>query len=222
MSAPAFDLSFHHEMVMRRGEQVLHARAQRCPCGSPDEPQRADPTCAVCRGWGWKYGAEAPLTGLVVGMRSEKVLIASGIAEPGDLVLSLSPLDTTPVADWDRIRLTWAEGQPYEGDVLTRAQYGPDRLMYEPSTVYRVFAVHPVTGDETDYVAPTDYSITGRDLVWVLGRGPGVGRNYSVVYSVKSFDWMVFTMPMQRFERGRNLGTKVLLRRRHAVSKVPF
>ena len=84
------------------------------------------------------------------------------------------------------------------------------------------FAVHPVTGDETDYVSPTDYSITGRNLVWVLGRGPGVGRNYSVVYAVKSFDWMVFTMPMQRFERARNLGTKVLLRRRHSVSKVPF
>lgn len=155
---------------------------------------------------------------MVVGMRHEKALLQAGVAQPGDMILSLSPFERNQVADWDRIRLTWLDGQPYSGDLVIRRDYGADRLVYDPKTIYSVTQVEPRDGAITTYREGVHFTRDGRKITWIDGQPqPNRGEVYAVSYAVTTYDWIAFVEPMARFERGTSLGTKVLLRKRHAT-----
>lgn len=215
-----FDLQSQHDHVMRHGDYVQWCRASKCPCAPSGDANRANPNCKVCFGIGFRYAAPATLVGMVHGINNEKSLLESGIAFPGDMVLSLSPLEQNVISDFDLIQVTWGQGQPYDGDVIKRGTGATDKLTYAAAQVFEVFSVDGTLTTITAYDENTSWTVEGRDITWIGGQPqPAAGQMYSVKYAVASWDWIAFVSPMQRFETGTNLGLKVLLRKRHLAFK---
>jgi hypothetical protein len=213
-----FDLQAQSDHVRRHGDEVQWRRASKCPCALGLDPNRANPNCQVCYGAGFRYAAAVTLVGMAHGVHHEKSLLEAGIAVPGDMILSLDPLDPTVISDYDMIRLlSWSDGQPYDGDLVKRGAGSTDLLTYEPAEVYDIFALNAGMTAVVPYVETTDWAISGRIITWAPGRGPTVEQVYSVKYSVVTYDWVSFVSPMQRIETGTNLGSKILLRKRHLV-----
>jgi len=216
-----FDLGAHHAFVARHGEIVEWSRATLCPCGlgANKDAGRSRPTCPVCHGFGFRYMNPTNLTGIITAVRFDKQQVEGGIAEPGDLYLGLSPYDASNISDYDSFRLPgWNVGHTYEGEIQRRQQVGGDVLNYEVKKVYECYVVDQPTGIITSFTTPDDFTVTGRTLSWVTGHGPAVDQMYSIKYNAL-FEWIAFVTPVQRMEQGINLGTKALLRKRHAVKR---
>jgi hypothetical protein len=215
-NASTFNLRDHHLFVTRHGDTVQHRQAMKCPCGATPDANRARFSCPVCLGLGFRYSAPVSLIGLVTGVRHERDLVIAGVAAPGDCMLGLSPYETRVLGDWDCIRLSWADGEPYDGDVLTRGiDTMADALTYDVKAVTAVFSVDPNTGAITTYVSGTDFVIAGRTLTWQAGEAmPTPGTAYTAAYRA-IFEWVCFVAPLQRYERGTKLGQRALLRKRH-------
>lgn len=211
-----FDLGLHDQFVADHGDRVLWFRATKCSCGRSRDPHRAQPTCVACEGTGWRYDPPVELLALVTGVGGrEKSLIEAGLVSPGDMVLGLAPSEPHQLKDWDKIRLTWDPGLPYDGDVLIRGTGSTDRLTYEARRIRAVTDVHPATGAVTTYGEGTSFTVAGRELTWVAGQPqPLAGESYTVDYE-PNWDWVVLSRPLSRFERGQSLGQRVLLRQRH-------
>lgn len=220
-----FDLARQDKFVRDHSDKILIAKGIPCGCGTTEDMARVDPDCQACGGYGTRYGPDVTVRAMVLGMRSEKALLQAGIAMPGDMILSLSPFEKVRVGDWDRVRLTWLDGQPYQGDLVKRRPYGPDRLIYEPKKIDSITQVEPRTGQVTTFPSSA-YTLEGRKITWVGDPQPARETVYAVAYAVKTYDWVVFVSPMDRYEKGVSLGQKALLRRRHVVkarySDTPF
>jgi len=210
------------EFIKRHGESVKYSQGMKCTCtlsqtGYVLDPNRANPNCKACNGLGWVWLDKGKIIGMVTNISQHKELLQSGIASPGDLVFS--PNIPQTLSDYDRIQLTWKEGIPYEGELITRSDTSDtDTANYSILDVSECITVDPVTGDVAYYVKDTDFTIEGRSITWdvVGGSEPDPGTPYSIKYSAL-VDWIVFAPPQPRRERGTNLGQKVLLRKKHVV-----
>lgn len=217
LSNSKHDLLAQRKLTAENGEVVTHYPVLPCACrGSVGQPV---PTCQVCGGSGRAYHAGRSVKGLVAGLNAhDRALLSSGLAMPGDMTFSPDVRPAIPIHDYDVVRLGY--GQPYEGDVLIRAASGPDRLAYEVAVVQAVEAHNPTTGVITIYTEGVDFTITGRRLSWLAGRGPATGAAYTVRYMAR-FDWVVYPgVTLQRMDRGTSLGQRVLLRKRH-IADIP-
>lgn len=211
-----FDLPLHHEFVIRKGERLLLSQSRMCPCGTTPDANRARITCSLCQGLGVQYAAPVKIVGIVTGIHREKSLLESGIAQPGDLVLGLSPFSPVTLSDYDLIEFTWPEGQPFQGELVTRSADGPtDILAYKVAQMQACLSVDPETDAVTQYQEGVNFTVSGRELTWIADQPqPAADSIYSVKYMAR-YSWIVFISPQDRRERGVNLGAKAILRLRH-------
>lgn len=197
---------------------VDHFVGHKCSCSATQDASRADPNCRACKGTGFWYDAAKRIQGLVTGLSSQRMLLESGIAIPGDLIFSSEMLSSDVITDYDKIVLSW-DGAPHEGDLLKRGEDDTDFLIYSATDIRSVTRTDPDTGIITTYVAGTDYSHTsGSDVItWLSPTRPPTDAVYSVKY-LAIFEWLCFQPPAQRYERGTPLGNRVLLRKKHMAS----
>lgn len=214
-----FHLTDHHNFVLRHGETVQWRKSYLCPCSTVADPARARTDCFLCFGSGLTYGTAADMTGMVTAITRQKELLEAGIAEPGDLVLSVSPLEQRILSNGDMIQLTSFPGQPFQGELVKRARSGlVDKLAYAPVTISRCFTADQSSDTVREFVNGTHYAVNGRLLTWSADAAnrPQVEQTYSIAYTAR-IEWIVFLPPQDRYEAGVNLGQKCLLRARHAL-----
>lgn len=188
--------------------------------------RRTDPNCAACGGVGFRYVKPRRLRGMVTSMRSQRQLVESGYASPGDMILSPQFLGPTcgvdaGVSPSDKITATWPQAID-EGQVLVRgaALIGDnamlahglgateDRLWYEPADAIWCEDERGVV-----YTQGADFVFAGRTIRWV-GNAPVARTRYVLKY--RGFmEWIAWVPPQERLDRdGINLGQVVFLRRR--------
>jgi hypothetical protein len=179
------------------------------------DPNRARMDCAACHGLGLLWIDSGYIKGLVTNIQQEKELLMAGIASMGDLVFSPSPEYT--LSDYDKIQLTWADGIPFEGELIQRGSGSTDQSMYGIMSVPPdgCITVDPTTGDITRYTPGTDFTFSDTAITWI-GNQPTANAYYSIKYQAL-IDWIVFAPPQPRRERGTNLGQKVILQKKHSV-----
>lgn len=155
---------------------------------------------------------------MVTGIQAQRVLLETGAADLGDLLLSMSPFEPEQVRDWDKFEIVgWADGELYSGEVLVRGSGETDRLAYVPVTIDRVFSVNPVSGVVTLYLEGVNFTASGRTLTWQTGvPRPAYAQTYTVDYSPR-YEWIAFNPTTHRYEQAENLGQRVVLKRRHKV-----
>lgn len=164
------------------------------------------------------YDAPVTLQGMLVGNAFMKQLIDVGIANPGDMALSLNPNEINLLSDYDIVNFTYGPGESYEGDTLVRNSDGnPDQLAFTPVQIINCLSISGDRKTAIKYAQGTDFTLSGRALTWLPGKGPQQGTPYQIKYTAR-FDWMVSTPPALRFEDAfggsGNLGQRVLLRKR--------
>jgi len=206
------------DFVRRRGDLVLYRRAFKCSCtmnpGDDPDANRASVNCTVCDGLGFTYGPPTPIIVTIVNITYQKQLLDSGVAAPGDLLMSLSPFESNLVSSYDVINFTYILGEPYEGDTVKRTNPGPDLLSYPPVLVFSCFFIDQSNNyTMVNYQQGVDFVISSRNLTWLPGKGPLVGAPYQIKYNCR-YDWEVYVDASVRFEVGHSLGQKAILRKR--------
>lgn len=196
------------------GEVVLHEIG--LPCFCIDQQGQLDPTCRKHDWTGRVYREQKRITALVSGLSNHKELIEAGIALPGDCVLS--PQSEDVVSAGDKITFTWIE--PYgEGEVLTRGTSPREGLRYA--------AVQSIMlSDEKGvfYKQDRDFRFVGKSIEWTWtgkpaeGKKPGTGVKYAVKYK-GYLEYVAFDIPIERVSAGKDIGSRVLLRRLHLVQQ---
>lgn len=214
----SFDARQQRRLFDAHGDIVYWFPARKCSCAPNGDPNRADANCRICRGLGYFYRTSTRIRGLVTAISSQKMLLESGIALPGDMVFSEEFMPAAPFSDFDMIRLSLRKGQPFEGELVTRRSNITDELTYTATQVTDVYQNDPVSGVTKTYDPKTDYTFAAltNSILWGAGAQPAPGSIYGVKYYA-IFDWIVFTPPNDRFERGTPMGNRVLLRKRHTV-----
>lgn len=217
-NSSTFSLRQQQGFFDRHGDFVDWYGGHKCSCSDSQDASRANPNCRSCKGTGFWYDAAKRIQGLVTGLSSQRMLLESGIAIPGDLIFSSEMLTMDVITDYDKIVLSW-DGAPHEGDLLKRGQADSDFLIYNATDITSVTRVDQETGTITAYISGTEYShASGSDVItWLTPTRPPTGAVYSVKY-LAIFEWLCFQPPAQRYERGTPLGNRVLLRKKHMVS----
>jgi hypothetical protein len=196
--------------VAEEGEQVRHLIGLRCFCHGPDG--QPDPNCTLHENGGWYYGDERTITGLVTDISQRRELMETGVFMLGDCIFSPSTFDV--VSEGDKIIFTWP--LPYgQGDALVRGTGNSDKLYYEG--VSGIFCIDEY---KVKYVNGVDYQLEGKNIIWQWqgknGNKPGTGTRYSIKYRAY-IEWLAFVPPIERITHGDDLGSKVMLRKKHLM-----
>jgi len=230
-----WDFGKLEELIEARGEEVIVETAVSCTCrngdlyasmiereGSPASYRRFN--CSKCQGDGWIYRNARLVLGLVTGVDpgKDKALIEGGYAIPGDAVFSPS-LEESTIADFDKITLLFAlplnDGQVVmrgaahleeNAHINTDLATDEDRLWYMADC-----NIWCEDEDGSVYTQDADFEFEDRKLRWI-GNRPLVGKLYTIKYFGFP-EWIVPNQPLQRYDRGRGLGSRVLLRKKHVA-----
>lgn len=198
--------------VDQEGEVVTHWIGMRCWCHGPDG--QPDPNCTAHEPGGFLYREPHEISGLVTDISQRKELMALGVFLPGDCVFS--PLTTDTVSEGDKIVFSWplAHGA---GDPQVRGAGAADVLTYAAVSALYV-------GDEwgQKYAEGTDFRFVGREIQWewagkpAAGLQPAEGTRYVAKYK-GLIEWIAFVPPVERISHGEDLGSKVILRKKHLL-----
>jgi hypothetical protein len=156
---------------------------------------------------------------MITSVDQHKDLLISGVAAPGDLICS--PDLSVTISDYDKIQLTWPQGIPFEGQLITRASVGnTDSTLYGVMDVTQCIVVDPKTGNITQYQPGVDFTFNQTNptnqITWQGTNIPPPGTVYSLKYQAL-MDWICFAPPQPRRERGTNLGQRIIMRKKHVV-----
>ena len=236
LRAVDWDMGRLEELIEARGEDVIVETAVACTCrgggtdvsliereGTPASYRRFN--CRKCQGDGWIYRNARIVLGLVTGVNPgrDKHLIEGGYATPGDSVMSPS-LNTHPtLTDFDKVTFLFAE-PVNEGEVKMRgAAHLEDNvhtdtdLTVDEDRLWYIATCSIWCEDEDGlvYVQDGDYVLEDRKIRWI-GSQPAVGKLYTIKYMGYP-EWIVYSQPFQRFDRNRNLGPRVILKKKHVA-----
>jgi hypothetical protein len=146
----------------------------------------------------------------------------AGWAMPGDAIMS--PLPGYVVSTGDLITFTWP--QPLdEGQVVVRGaasmsdnkvrktdlEEDEDRLWYHAAD-----ALWCEDLDGNVYRNNADFVLDGSKLIKWIGNSPRKGLAYTIKY-MAYLEWESQTPPSVRRDRDRDLGIRVMLRKRHVA-----
>lgn len=205
------------EVVRAYGDWVVWEQGLPCGCQVPGG-LRIAAGCPRCEGEGFVWTDPQRLKGILMGIRSDRRLASMGWLNPGDLTFSTDA--HTRVHDFDRITLTVPEHT--EPEILVRGQsfkdgvpgLAPeeDRLAYQA-----VEPIECVAHDRLDqpFVHGDDYVFAGKTIRWL--EPPPDGTTIVIKYEALT-EWIAFASPFELIDRGRHLGQRVLLRKRHLVN----
>lgn len=176
-------------------------------------------------GTGWRYRDAQYVRGLVTGIEAgrNKQLLEMGYAIPGDCVFSPS-MDIGPIGDFDKITFT-VPTTVDEGQVIIRNAANmdtnatlshdilpaEDRLWYMPAAP---IWCEDVNGVVYTYGVDYTFDVRKKRIVWGSGRAPLAGTSYTAKYTAY-LEWIAYSTPFHRYDQGRSLGQRVLLRKHH-------
>jgi hypothetical protein len=175
--------------------------------------------CARCEGEGFVWVKPEKLKGIVMPVHADRRLLSSmGWLSPADLTLSADVYSR--IQDFDRITLTVP--LPADPEVITRGQAFHDGVPGLEPTEDRLSyqAVLPVycgayDQPESPFIHGDAYVFAGKTLRW--RKPPPDGTIYVVKYEALT-EWVAFSSPFETLDRGKLLGQRVLLRKRHLVN----
>jgi|APCry1669188879_1035177.scaffolds.fasta_scaffold40959_2 hypothetical protein len=209
----------HNRLIMTHGEKIIHYKGRICPCSDSGLPEEANPECLKCSGLGVFWNDPVTITAVITGLDSDRMgrmWLQNGVALPEDMSCSPLPGYARGFRDYDKVIPTWKRGFPYPGELLRRGL--KDTLLYKPvGKIVRVYAVDPNTGIETLWKQDVDFTVggpNGKQMIWTPLHGPQYDTVYSVVYDPR-FEFVCWAPPAPRWELGRDLGFRVLLRKVH-------
>jgi hypothetical protein len=199
------------KFVREEGEWVLHSIGMRCWCTGRDGQK--DPNCQACDVTGSVYSDSTRIRGLFTDIMQRKELASTGLFLPGDAIFS--PLTGDTVSEGDKITLL--EPMPHgKGDALFRTNLDFDRLLYNALS-----AIFCMDENRTRYEEGTDFRLQDKTIIWQwdgkTGKTPSYGCRYTIKYRAY-IDWIAFFPPMERFSHGKDMGSKVFLRKLHLVT----
>jgi len=233
MSNIDWDFAKLDELIEDRGDDVVVETGVACTCRNHDmyastilrnnEPASyRRMNCVRCQGDGFFFRDARCVRGLLTGLNPgrNRQLIESGYALAGDSVFSPDRHNDS-IADFDKITLMVAQDLN-EGQVVMRGAAGmeenaqiptdlsaaEDRLWYVADC-----AVWCEDQDGVVYAQGADFEFEAKKIRWI-GTQPAVGKLYTIRYTGYP-EWIVYTQPFLRFDNGRSLGRKLLLRRKH-------
>ena len=223
------------ELIEARGEKVTVETAVACPCrsgdlysalilkdGKPGNQRILD--CPNCQGDGFLYRNARNVSGLVTALDPgrNRQLFEAGYAVPGDVTFSPSSRAGF-LTDFDKV--TFCFSSPVnEGQVIMRgshtlennAEYvtdldtAEDRLWYRPSCSIWCEDINGVV-----YSQGADFVFEGKKIQWV-GAQPDIGTLYTLKYTAY-LEWVAYASPFQRMDNNRNMGQRVMLRKKHVT-----
>lgn len=209
----------HNRLIMSHGERVIHYKANICSCSPTGRQEEADITCRKCNGLGVFWSDPLAITAIITGLdshRQGRQWLQSGIALPEDMTCAPLPGYSRRFRDYDKIIPMWKRGFPYPGELLRRGF--KETVLYRPvGNIVRMSKVNPDTGAEILWFEGEDYNMIGDDrktVEWVSGHGPALDEVYAIVYEPR-FEFVSWAAPGPRWEKGRELGMAVLLRKVH-------
>jgi hypothetical protein len=232
-----WDFSRLQELIDARGENVVVETAVACPCRNGDNyaatiERHGKPaaqrmlSCPDCRGDGFRYRNARCVKGLITGINPgrDRRLLESGYALPGDSVFSPSVYEQR-LSDFDKITFQFAEPIS-EGQVIMRGAasleenatfvtdlaVSEDRLWYEAACTIWCEDINGVL-----YTQGVDFEFEAKKIRWIeKGSSPDIGTLYTIKYQ-GYYEWVVYASPFERVDRGRNLGQRVLIRKKHVA-----
>lgn len=230
-----WDWTLLEGLIQDRGDEVIHEIGVACPrCRREDvvasfnerNPNEAirirEINCPNCHGYGFIYRNATRVRGLLTQINAgNRQLIDAGIAMPGDCVFSPS-LGACEIQDMDRVTLcvtdVMNEGQTIQRGAahLSTARLRPTDLAETEDRLW-----YPGSGcvewceDENFvvYEANADFQVIDNKIRWI-GRSPTPGTFYTLKYHYYP-EWIAYASPLQRVDRGRSLGGRVVLRKKH-------
>ena len=227
-----WDFSRLEDLIQDRGDTMVAETGVLCPACQNNDPyaSRIDHNgrpavirslaCSTCQGNGFMYRNARCIKGLLTSINpTNKDLLDAGYSMPGDAILSPS-LQAGFLGDFDRVTFssitvsvdsqvivrgaaTLHDNAALDTD-LTPEQ---DRLWYIPACILWCEDSNGVI-----YTQGQDYSLVDKKIIWT--NGPLPGTVYSVKYRAY-MEWVVYNAPLERFDRGRSLAQRVMLRKKH-------
>lgn len=216
-------LRFQDSMVNNRGEVVVHETAIACPkCRGREARDIVGKisTCENCEGGGFIYVKPRYIMSLITGISSQRMLQDFGFAMPGDCMMSISPFLAPSVTDFDKVTFTFS--MPIDdGEVILRGSWherapdfykeNEDKIAYDGEEL-----IHCEDEDRIEYFMDDDFIFDKKKVIWIGAKKPKIRSRYTIKY--KAFmEWIVFQPPVVRIDVGRDLGNRVLLRKRHVA-----
>jgi hypothetical protein len=171
-------------------------------------------------GEGYIYRKPRKVVGLVTGIKESKTHMEGGWLLPGDAILSVKP--GVQVAGGDRLTATWPQPVP-DGQVIYRGaahlndnsskqlnlEENEDRLWYNAAS-----SICCVDVDGNEYSSDGDFTLDSSKIIKWHGDQPAQGKTYTLKYNAY-LEWIAFIPPEIRVDRGRDIGTRVGLRKKH-------
>lgn len=235
MALVDWDFGMLQSLVDDRGDEVIWEKGAPCPRCTEYDPlgmaleregqpmNKSSIHCDMCHGDGHIYREPQLIRGIVTGVNAgQRQLLEMGFAMPGDAILS-PPLTLGHISVSDFDRITFLFSQPVsEGQVIVRGAAhsadnvfltthlaeNEDRLWYLAESGVLCEDVRGVT-----YQFGTDYIFDDKKVVWV-GNRPPKGRPYVLKYQ-GYLEWLVYASGLERFDRGRDLAPRMMLRKKH-------
>jgi len=230
-----FDFARLEELVEARGDEVILETAVACTCRNGDihsalilrEGRPANQrslSCPQCQGDGFLYRNARKVRGLMTALDPgrNRTLYEMGYAVPGDATFSPS-LRAGFLTDFDKITFCTAmpvnEGQvvrrgghTFEDNVqyVTDLEENEDRLWYRPSC-----SIWCEDSNGVVYTQGPDFVFESKKIQWV-GNQPDLGTLFTVKFTAY-LEWVAYASPFQRIDRGRSLGQRVMVRKKHVT-----
>lgn len=207
-------VSATNRFVRNEGDRVQHYIGMRCPCH--DEKGSPDPNCTMHELGGWFYPEAKNIVGLVTSIASHREWIEAGVTLPGDCVFS--PLTQDTVSEGDKIVFTWP--LPFgQGDPLQRSGSDGETLYYPAAK-----SIYCIDEDRVKYREGIDFKLADRKIYWqwtgkpMEGIAPTIGTKYTIKY-MAYLEWIAMDPPTTRTSAGKDIGSKVLLRKKHVFEQ---
>lgn len=217
------DLNFEslEGIIQNRGMQVLHEIGIPCPCRTVDTRQgfvgSSEQDCPSCLGRGFVWRDPVLLQALITNLTFTRELATAGWTVPGDLTLTPSQQERE-IGDFDRVTILVPIG--VDPQIIVRGQKSaltprPKGLESNEDFLFwqagEKAAIWVEDEDAVPYKYP-QYELEGRKIIWTEESGPAVGKRFVVKYRAHQ-EYIVYQRPLARYDRGRSLGQRVLLRR---------
>lgn len=222
-------LRFQDELVAGRGEILVLETTIACPkcrSGDSEDPLLGNMNCESCSGDGYLFRNPRYVQALITGINLTRDLAEAGWVIPGDCLMSPAPSLRPQVADFDKVTFTWP--QPVgDGQIIVRGaayrrqrERGSSRTLTADEDVLHyqgANAIHVEDEDENEYYQDADFVFDKKVIRWLnSGNQPTIRSRYVVKYEAY-LEWIAFNPPQERRDQGRNLGPRVVLRKRHVA-----
>ena len=226
----------HVGQINSRGEDVIHEVGLRCPCNVEDTmagqinhrgtrvPRRRTTfRCPRCDGSGYLYRNAKKIVALITNIAEDYQRTESGWGVPGDAIMSVKP--DYRVSTGDLITFTWSQSLA-EGQVIVRGagtlseNSARKTQLEENEDLLHYNADKSIWCEDDDgkvYRGGSDFLLDGSKLIKWGSNRPRVGLAYTLKYTA-FLEWEAQVPPSVRRDRNRDLGTRVMLRKRHIAT----